>query len=506
MDKIRTTSALALCVLASAIAAPAMAQETVQTRPHMTVEQMIAAQARQIEMQQMQIEALREQLQDVTATLSTRVDRVETQTESGRVNFTNPGPRLEGVNARNTMSFVGAVQATFGGVDQDLNPDGDATQSTAVMRGGTEIKRARIGIQGTAFNDYNYAVEVELAQAGNVSAAARDLWISYTGFRPFTFTVGNMKPLVGLETSFSDRSNAATFEEAATLSNLFIAPGTRYVGLRVTTGGAHWSSALGVYGDDVNNNNTTGAFEEGFGVHGRFTYAPIATAKDLLHFGVSGYTREVGSTRTVTSGVATTTPALQVRAQPENTIDATRLVDTGNLGFADTVQLVGVETAGFHGPVGFQAEWAQMDVDQLSGRPDLTFSGAYVAANWFLTGESRVYDPRTGVFTRFTPRTMMDPASDTWGAFELAARWSTLDLNSNENVFANSGPATLYGVRGGEETNYTFGVNWYWNAYFRLMLNYVHADVERRSNTTIGPGAMIDTEADLIALRVQQEW
>lgn len=61
-------------------------------------------------------------------------------------------------------------------------------------------------------------------------------------------------------------------------------------------------------------------------------------------------------------------------------------------------------------------------------------------------------------------------------------------------------------MRGGEETNYTLGLNWYWNAYFRLMLNYVHADAENYTNTFPGPGAIEGAEADLWALRVQQEW
>jgi phosphate-selective porin OprO/OprP len=237
----------------------------------------------------------------------------------------------------------------------------------------------------------------------------------------------------------------------------------------------------------------------------------------VLHFGVSGYSRTVGTQ--LAAAASATTPfeqgQLRPRALPENSIDSNRLIDTANLNFADSVQLVGVEAAGFHGPFGFQTEWAQMNVsqdrqDSLSrSRPDLTFSGAYVNANWFITGESRAYDPRTGLFTRVTPRAPLDPQGGSWGAFEIAARWSTLDLNSDENTFltATHNAANLAGVRGGEETNYTLGLNWYWNAYFRWMLNYVHADVERASFVgTTTAQSRLDTTADLVSLRVQQEW
>ncbi|MET0182397.1 MAG: hypothetical protein ABW199_05875, partial [Caulobacterales bacterium] len=133
---------------AALVAEAQQAIEPVQTARAPSLQDQVAAQTRQIELQNVQIQALQDQLREVTAILSSRVDRVEAQTESGRVVATNPGARLEGSNSRNSLQFVGAVQATFGAVDMEN------TGSTAPMlHGGTEIKRARIGLQGTAFSD-----------------------------------------------------------------------------------------------------------------------------------------------------------------------------------------------------------------------------------------------------------------------------------------------------------------------------------------------------------------
>ncbi|MBL8547952.1 MAG: hypothetical protein JNL81_15930 [Hyphomonadaceae bacterium] len=492
----RIGQALLSVGLLAGIPATAAAQETIPTNEAPTLAQQMRTQAQQIETQQAEIDALQEQLQEMSAILSSRVDRVETQTENGRVNLANPGPRLEGPNGRNSFNLIGAVQATFSSAESE----GDGPTSPA-LNGGTEIKRARIGVQGVAFNDFAYQAEFDLAASGTVASAARDLYVQYNGWRPLAVTVGNIKPLTGLEASFSDRSNAQTFVEGSMLTSMITAPGTRYIGVRVSTGGPQWSGTLGLYGDDVNNNGVALPTEEGYGVNGRFTIAPIVGPDALLHLGVSGYWREVATGRATTSDPIVS--QLRIRAQPESTVDAARLVDTGNLSFADTVQLVAAEAAAFRGPFGFQAEWARMDVSQLAGRPDLQFSGAYAGANWFLTGESRVYDPRTGVFTRFAPASPFDPGQGGWGAWELAARWSTLDLNSAENVGAG---AALHGVRGGEETNYTLGLNWYWNPYFRMMLNYVRADADNETNTFPGPGAQEGATADIVALRVQQEW
>lgn len=488
-------AALAIGIAAGACGA-ASAQEAMQTNPPVTVEQQVRLQARQIETQQTQIEILQHQVEELTAILSTRLDRVEAQTEGGRVNAVNPGPRIEGPNARNSFSLIGAVQATFGATD--VEADGPASPT---MSGGSEIKRARIGVQGTAFNDFAYQAEFDLAAPGTVASAARDLYVQYNGLRPFSVTVGNIKPLIGLETSFSDRSNAQTFIESSLLASLITAPGTRYVGGRISTGGAHWSAVAGLYGDDVNNNGVALAAEEGFGAHGRLSFAPVNTERALVHLGVSAFWRDLATGRAAAGDPIVA--QLRVRAQPESTIDSARLIDTGNLSFADSAYLLALDGALLHGPFSVWAEWARMDVAQSAGRPDLDFSGAYVGASWLMTGERRAYDGRTGVFTRLTPHELFDPTAGAWGAWELAARWSTLDLNSAENVGAGT---TLLGVRGGEETNYTLGLNWYWNAYFRLMLNYVHADAENWTNAFPGPGAPEGAEADLVALRVQQEW
>ena len=46
------------------------------------------------------------------------------------------------------------------------------------------------------------------------------------------------------------------------------------------------------------------------------------------------------------------------------------------------------------------------------------------AVGWSLTGEARKYNTANGAFDGITPRVNFDPASGTWGAFELVARYS----------------------------------------------------------------------------------
>jgi TolA-binding protein len=104
MKKAIEPAALTLGLLACACGAAA-AQETVQTNSPPTLEQQVQSQARRIEQQDAQIDTLQAQLEELTRIMGARLDRVETQTESGRVVASNPGPRSESPNARNTFTM-----------------------------------------------------------------------------------------------------------------------------------------------------------------------------------------------------------------------------------------------------------------------------------------------------------------------------------------------------------------------------------------------------------------
>jgi phosphate-selective porin OprO/OprP len=97
-----------------------------------------------------------------------------------------------------------------------------------------------------------------------------------------------------------------------------------------------------------------------------------------------------------------------------------------------------------------------------------------------------------------------------WGAWEIAGRFSHVDLNFREGV--QGGVSPLGSVRGGEEDIWTIGVNWYLNANLRASLNYFMVDVDRLSpgNNVFGAGAatppdgaQIGQDYDAIALRTQ---
>jgi phosphate-selective porin OprO and OprP len=79
------------------------------------------------------------------------------------------------------------------------------------------------------------------------------------------------------------------------------------------------------------------------------------------------------------------------------------------------------------------------------------------------------------------------------GAWEIAGRYSTMDLNDRL--------ATASGIAGGRQTIYTGALNWYVNGNVRLMFDYLHGDIAKQvSPTNVGNAG---AKFDAFAMRTQ---
>ena len=158
---------------------------------------------------------------------------------------------------------------------------------------------------------------------------------------------------------------------------------------------------------------------------------------------------------------------LRFRARPETHITDMRLANTGRF-LADGADLINPEAALVYGPFSAQGEyfWLQTDAPDVN---DPRFEGFYLYGNWFITGESRKYSQKGGTFGRVKPKNNFHFGQPGWGAFEVALRYSVLDLTDSE-------------IEGGEQQNITAGLNWYINPSIRFMFNYINADLKNREN------------------------
>jgi phosphate-selective porin OprO/OprP len=154
-------------------------------------------------------------------------------------------------------------------------------------------------------------------------------------------------------------------------------------------------------------------------------------------------------------------------------------LDTGRIAGADWYQVLGLEAIYNLGPlqiVGeYQATWMQRDSNTVGTGPDLFFNGAYVYIAYMLTGEHVPYTRSTGTIDRVRPFRNFrlfsrdDPDDCGWGAFQVALRYSYLDLTDED-------------IAGGEQNNLTLGLVWYFNSHASLQLNAVYGDIENRAD------------------------
>jgi phosphate-selective porin OprO/OprP len=154
---------------------------------------------------------------------------------------------------------------------------------------------------------------------------------------------------------------------------------------------------------------------------------------------------------------------LTIGSRPESRL-VPSLIQTPEIPGIDGGDRFGVELAWLEGSLSFQAEAIGLNIRRDQGFSNLFFWGGYAQVGYFLTGERRIYGRAAGRFGRVIPQNPFRPSARQWGAFQLAARVSTLDLNHSD-------------IRGGQELNLTLGLNWYLLANLRLSANYVHGRV-----------------------------
>jgi phosphate-selective porin OprO/OprP len=329
---------------------------------------------------------------------------------------------------------------------------------------GTEIRRARMYLNGVMYTDWAYKLEYDFANTNsNGSNGIADAFVAYNGFDDLEIKVGHFKDPFSLEQQTS--SNNVSFTERS-LASAFAAG--RHIGAMVSTEQQHWSLAGGVFGDSLTaTNGTNHDQDEGWGLGARATFAPINEKTKVVHFGLGLNYRDTG-------GLGATS----FKQQPETHVGGINIADTGNIGNVNDFYKVGAEVATVMGPLSAQAEYITTSVSR-NAATDLNFDGWYAQAGYFFTGESRNY--KNGSFGSITPKASVGEGGI--GAWELALRYSTLDLIDKD-------------IDGGDVDSYTVGLNWFATASLRFSANYV--DV-----LNVKGGAYDNQEPSLFQVRSQ---
>ncbi|MEJ2619444.1 MAG: porin [Candidatus Thiodiazotropha sp.] len=328
---------------------------------------------------------------------------------------------------------------------------------------GTELRSARLEMEGRIYTDTVYKLSIDFADG---DAEMNDAWLAYDAHYPWRFTLGHFKVPFSLEELTSRKH--LTFMERA-LPNA-LAPG-RNMGLGLHWYGEQLTVAAAVFGDDYNDDSDDEG-DEGWGGSARLTYTPLSTERSVVHFGLSSSYRKLDDEE-----------VYRVDSHPESHLTDIRYLDTGKIQQSKKVTLLGFEGAWVYGETSLQGEWIASSLARNS-EADIEFSGWYLQASWFPTGESRHYTSQQAKFSR------LKPLSDQ-GALELAVRYSTLDLNDQD-------------VQGGSSEQISFGVNWYYKTQLRFMMNYILVNNDRYADAD--GDVAIEDKPKIFQLRAQADF
>lgn len=398
--------------------------------------------------------------------LTERVEALERQGADGdgrepnefRV-FWNNGMAMETGDGQAKLKIGGRIHNDWFWFDQDKR-----LQRMVDLEDGVEFRRARLNLSGTLYENINFKTEYDFADG---DAEFKDVYLELTRLPGVqNLRIGHFKEPFGLEELTSD--NDITLMERS-LPNVF-APSYNtgamihgaFLGEKEQE---RLTVALGIFrtADDYGNDQDDGGYSGTVRVSGLPWFAK--DGRRLLHLGAAYTHRNPDGT-------------LRIRRRPEAHGTDIRFVDTGNFK-AEDIDSLAWEAALIYGSFSLQGEYFRTNIDtQFQG--DRNFDGFYAQASYVLTGEHRPYRHGNGVFGRINPRKnfRIHGKDRGWGAWEVALRYSSIDLNDGDFSIFDQALRRSSRIRGGEEDNFTVGLNWYLNPNARIMWNYVHADLD----------------------------
>ena len=369
--------------------------------------------------------------------------------------FWKNGLRIESMDGSFKFKLGGRIQNDWAFYESDSKVEAVVGK----IEDGTEFRRARFYLSGTIHDRVYFKAQYDFADG---DADFKDVYMGLKGI-PYIghIQVGHFKEPFSLAQLTS--SKYISFMERSIVDEEVEGRNTGFMVFNdILDERGTW--AIGLFQRTDNFGNASN--ETDFNVTGRLTALPWYEDKGrrLFHAGV-GLTHRSPHNRTAidpTDGSEIQVEGVQINTPPESHL-APDFLDT-SVFRADSVNGINLESALVMGPLSVQGEYTHIAISGVPGGSDPDFGGWYVQLTYFLTGEHRHYDLGKAVFGRTKPKTNFLGPDGGGGAWEVGARYSSLDLNDGV-------------IRGGELDDVTLGLNWYLNPNTRVMWNFIYADL-----------------------------
>lgn len=365
------------------------------------------------------------------------------------------GFKVESADKAFKLKFGGRIMVDHAYLFQ--NDELDSNFGKLESKSGSEFRRARLFTSGTVYENVAFKIQIDFSGGG---FSFKDVYIGITDIPGVgTIRVGHVKEPFRLDALTS--SKYITFMERALPIDFSQERNTGILAFNDII-----EDRLSFQVGAFRNSDGTGdaiMADDGYALTGRITGLALKNddKKQLLHLGVGYSFRKMESKE------------FKIASRPEAHL-APKYISTGTLENVDNVNLVNFETAYVSGPISFQGEYLMATVNNLdiAAFDKYEFSSYYGQVSYFITGESRKYKSSYEAFDRVKPNKNFGGKNKGAGAWEIALRYSSSNLNSEA-------------ILGGEQSDITLGVNWYLNPVTRIMVNHVWADIKDTGNASI---------------------
>jgi phosphate-selective porin OprO/OprP len=481
--------------------------------------------------------------QDRASSDRTRLSTLEQNYNYASWTFDNGRPTLATGDGRFTMSVRLRFQSDFAGFNQDSTHLSNFA-GPSDLSSGMVMRRAYFGVEGKVYNDFWYEFRLNAggsdggnnptctattattvtAPAGGTATSAstcaigsiepagegdpllNKAVITYTGITNLHISVGVIEPSFMMEGTTSSKD--LVWLERPEIEN--IAADTYGAGDSRRGVEIGWNKTDTLWAGDnlafdaAFTGGKTGS-AAGHGNGGDEQSQLLGRAVDRLWSdGISNIQVGVDGAKVFYSGNSAGggSQTLRFRDRPEIRVDGTRLIDSGAIA-AKTGNMWAVDLEGNIQQFYLGGEYAQFTADRQCGSlvaannslctssaaviDHPTFHGWNIGGSWIITGETRTYTPNGLAETQAgfgapVPSRPFSLYGGSWGAWELAARYSDTDLNwmgSRTAVTNTTGTSNLAGVLGGEQRILDLGLNWYPNRNVRLMMDDLIVKVKK---------------------------
>jgi len=444
-----------------------------------------------------------------------------------------------------SINLTGLVHFDSRTIDNGLSESNDKDSASGASN--YEVRRARIGLNGSIAKDLDYEILTNLV--GSNANLIHRAYINYGYNKNAQFRVGRFKQPFSLEEMTS--ANAIDFQERSYGNQLVASQRLGVMVFGEPTKG--FTYAVSSYQDGFNElSNTTNAGTLAIG-RATVNLAELNNVSDsVLHFGVGIDKGRYETTPTTSTDTGTTASnytratIVSLRSEDRGLSNAYRAQIAGdyvtagygvqaNNNASVSKQLKGLEIALATGAFKFQAETfdssysaSARSYDSVNGvdygttNYDIKAKTNYFEFIYNLTGESWANSYKSGAFTAVKPKANFTSGTGGGlGAWQLGIRVSNYDVSEPTVVatktdglvvarsFAKINSNASWNSRGENSEKaqtITYGLNWILNPNSRIILNYAVTKFDRAVTylTTTTPATLGTTDSEkVLSIRTQ---